>query len=453
MDITKYITNRLYLLLGLILFLSQSINSQKKIIDQIVAVIGDNIVLQSEIENQVLQYQAQGFISKGNIYCDVLEELLLQKLLIHQAKIDSIMIGEIEVESELNRRMEYFISQIGSKEKLEEYYKKSIIEIKEDLRELIREQLLAQKMQGEIIGDIKVTPSEVKKFYNDIPRDSLPFVESEIEIRQIVLYPPFSEKAIYEVREKLLELRKRIIDGEKFSTLAILYSEDPGSAKNGGELGFVSRNDLVPEFSDAAFKLKKNGVSNIIETEFGYHIIQLIDREENRINVRHILMKPKISPESKIKAMTRLDSISKVIRLDSLTFKEAVYKFSEDIKTKIGGGIMINMQKNNSKFKMDELNKADYFAVKNLKIGEISEPYESFNDKGKTVYKIIQLKSKTKPHKANLKEDYNLISEMTKSTKQQEIINNWIEEKQNEAYIRIEEKYKDCSFQSKGWFK
>ncbi|MFC2138878.1 peptidylprolyl isomerase, partial [Bacteroidota bacterium] len=400
-----------------------------------------------------LQYQAQGFVSEGNINCDVLEELLLQKLLIHQAKIDSIMVGEIEVESELNRRMEYFISQIGSKEKLEEYYKKSIVEIKEDLRELIREQLLAQKMQGGIIGDIKVTPSEVKKFYNDIPRDSLPYVESEIEIRQIVLYPPFSEKAIYEVRERLLDLRKRIIEGEKFSTLAILYSEDPGSARNGGELGFVSRNDLVPEFSDAAFKLKKNGVSNIIETEFGYHIIQLIDRDENRINVRHILMKPKTSPESRIKAMTRLDSISKVIRLDSLTFEQAVYKFSEDLKTKTGGGVMINMQKGNSKFEMDELSKADYFAIKDLKIGEISEPYESFDDKGKSIYKIIQLKSKSKPHKANLKEDYNLISEMAKSTKQQEIINNWIEEKQAEAYIRIESKYQNCKFQTNGWFK
>ncbi len=453
MGITKYITRRIIITIFLFFFITSTAYNQEKIIDQIIAVIGDDMVLQSELENQVLQYQAQGYLSEGNINCDVLEELLLQKLLIHQSRVDSIFVGEAEVETELNRRMEYFISQIGSKEKLEEYYKKSIIEIKEDLRDVIREQLLAQKMQNEIMGDIKVSPAEVKKFYNDIPRDSLPYVESEIELRQIVLYPPYSDEAIYDVRQRLLDLRKRIIEGEKFSTLAILYSEDPGSARNGGELGYVGKNDLVPEFSDAAFKLKKDGVSNIIETEFGYHIIQLIDRDENRINVRHILMKPKISPESKIKAMTRLDSISKIIRLDSLTFEEAAKKYSEDLKTKTGGGIMINVNKGNSKFKIDELSKADYFAVKDLKIGEMSNPYESYDQKGKAVYKIIQLKSKTKPHKANLKEDYNLIAEMAKSTKQQEIINSWIEEKQSEAYIHIDPKYKSCNFQSNGWFK
>lgn len=453
MEILKYTISKCISFISLAFFLLPTGYGQEKIIDQIIAVVGDDVIFQSDLESQVLQYQAQGYISEGNIYCEIFEDLLLQKLLIHQAKIDSIAVSENQVESELDRRMNYFISQIGSKDKLEAYYKKSVIEIKNDMRDMIREQLLAQNMQNEIIGDIKVTPDDVKRFYNEIPRDSLPYVESEIELRQIVQYPPYTDDAIYEVRQRLLDLRKRILEGEKFSTLAILYSEDPGSAKYGGELGFVGRDDLVPEFSDAAFKLKKDGVSNIIETEFGYHIIQLIDREENRVNVRHILMKPRISPDSKIKAMNKLDSISRVIRLDSITFEDAARKFSDDKKTKLSGGLMINENKGSSKFQMDELNKADYFAIRNLKIGEFSDPFESFDTKGKPIYKIIQLKSQTKPHKANLKDDYNLIMNMVKSVKQNEIITNWIKEKQSEAYIKIDTKYIDCNFESPGWKK
>lgn len=451
MGILKNIIKQCSIFLALLGINATVLNGQEKIVDQIIAVVGNDIILQSDLESQVLQYQQQGIIFDGNIKCNVLEELLMQKLLIHQAGVDSVVVGDDQIESELDRRLKYFISQIGSKQKLEEYYNKSIIQIKEDLREVISEQLLAQTMQNEIIGDIKITPAEIKKFYNDIPRDSLPYVESELELRQVVIYPPYSDQAIYEVRERLLSLRKRILNGESFSTLAILYSEDPGTAKNGGKLGMVTRNDIVPEFADAAFKLKEGGVSNIVETEYGYHIIQLIERDGEQINVRHILMKPKISAESRLKAMTRLDSLATVIRLDSLSFERAAKIYSEDDQTRMGGGLMLNPMTMDTKFKVDELDKADYFAVKNLKIGEISDPFESFNQEGKKIYKIIQLTSKSEPHKANLTQDYNLIEDFAKSSKQQEIIMNWVEEKQKNAYIRVDENYVDCNFQSKGW--
>ncbi|MBN2520978.1 MAG: peptidylprolyl isomerase [Bacteroidales bacterium] len=452
MGILKY-SNRIYCLLFCVNVIFSITNAQEKIIDQIIAVIGNDIVLQSELENQVLQIRAQGYLTEGDIYCEVLEELLIQKLLVHQAKVDSVEVNPIQIETELDRRLKYFINQIGSKRKLEEYYNKSLLEIKEDLRDLIAEQLLAQTMQSEILGDIKVTPSEVKKYYNNLPKDSIPYVESELEIRQILLNPPFSDEAIYDVRQKLLDLRKRIIDGESFSTLAILYSEDPGSASNGGELGFVSREELVPEFAKAAIKLKQGGISNIIETEYGYHIIQLIGKEEERINVRHILMKPKIAYKDRIYVMNRLDSISRAIRLDSISFSDAAKKFSEDKKSSKNGGLMVNPMTNSSKFKIDEINRADYFAIKDLKVGEISEPYESINEQGKTVYKIIQLNSKSVPHKANLDQDYNLILNMAKGEKQQEIIRDWIEDKQSQAFIQIDDTYKNCDFNSPGWIK
>lgn len=422
------------------------------VLDQVIAVVGNDVVLQSDVENQVMQYQAQGIKSK-NLHCEVVEEFLVQTLFLNQARIDSVVVDELQVESELERRLDYFINQIGSREKLEEYFDKTIIEIKEDFRKMIEDQLLTQKMQNQIIGEISVTPSEVDKYYKNLHVDSLPTIESKMEIRQIVKKPPYSEEAIREVRSRLLELRKRIIEGESFGTLALLYSEDPGSAQDKGELGYRNRKELVPEFAEAAFQLKEGGVSNIIETEFGYHIIQLIDRDGDRVNVRHILMKPKISRESRVKAINRLDSLSRLIRLDSMSFKTAAVKYSDDEKTRMNGGLMINPRSGNAKFTMEQLNKPDYFAVRELKEGEMSEPYQSFDDKGKPVFKIIQLKNRTKPHRANLEEDYDVIYEMAKAAKQERVISDWINEKQEEAYIHVDPRYKSCRFAHPGWYK
>ena len=308
-------------------------------------------------------------------------------------------------------------------------------------------------MQQEIIGELEVTPAEVKSFYQNAPRDSLPFIESYVEIQQIVKRPPYSEESIYDVRQRLLELRKRITEGEDFTTLAILYSEDQGTAGQGGELGMMSRAELVPEFAEAAFKLREGGVSGIVETEFGYHIIQLIEREGERVNVRHILMKPKISREAKLRVEKSLDSIARLIRQDSISFELAARRFSEDKKTRLNGGLMINPQTADSRIKLEELNRPDYFAARSLKVGEISEPYETFDEKGQTIFKVIRIKKRSEPHRANLKEDYTRLAELAKSAKRQDMLNQWIKEKQKEVYIHLEENFRDCDFENSGWLK
>jgi len=284
-------------------------------IDRIVAVVGDNTVLQSDVESMYLQYRAQGIPSSGDLKCEILEEYLGQMLLLNQAQIDSIEISESQVEMQLDSRLDYFINQIGSRERLEEYFNKTILEIKEDFRDLIRDQLITNQMQSNIAFDVTVTPSEVRQFYNRLPDDSIPNIDSKIKMRQISMYPPVTETAKLEVRERLLDLRKRILEGENFRTLAVLYSEGP-SAPQGGEIGFLGRAELDPEYSKVAFSLKEGQVSNIVESAFGFHVIQLIERRDDKANTRHILMKPKVDPNGSEKTIIQLDSLANVIRKD-----------------------------------------------------------------------------------------------------------------------------------------
>ncbi len=428
--------------------------AQEEIVDQVVAVVGNNMVLQSDVESQVLQIRQQGSLTPRNqLRCEVLEDLLAQKLLLNQAQIDSIEVSSSQVEQELDRRLQMFISQVGSPEKLEEYYNMSILEIKDDFRELVRDQILTQQMQQQIAGELTITPSEVKSFYNSIPEDSLPLINSQIVISQIVKNPPFREQTKFEVREKLLNLRKRIIDGENFSTLAVLYSEDPGSAPKGGDLGFRNRSDFVQEFADAAFSLKENTVSPIVETEFGFHIIQLIARRGDQINVRHILMKPKIQPEEVLEAMNFLDSIADLVRKDSLSFEIAARYFSEDDMSSVNGGIVINPITGDTKFEMEHLHPSVVQAIRDLKIGEISEPFQSVDESGNTVYKVVKIKSRSNPHAANLKDDYAVLHEMARAEKQQEEFMNWIMDKQKKTYIKVNPPFRTCKFSSDGWLK
>ena len=444
--------NKKILVLFISVTFSFTISAQDEIIDRIIGVVGDQIILQSDIENQYIQLKARGY--RGNeekTKCSIFEDQLAQKLLLNQAKVDSIEITESQVEMELNRRLQAFINQIGSEKQLEDYYKKSIPEIKEDFRELIRDQLLTEEMQRNIAGEITVTPSEVKKFYKRAPKDSLPLINSQIEIRQIVKIPPFSEEAKLEVREKLLNLRKRIINGERFSTLAVLYSEDKGTAIKGGELGFTNKADLVTEFANTAFSLKKDIVSTFVETEFGYHIIKLIDRRNDQVNVRHILMKPKTSPESKRQAKSFLDSLNQIIRTDSITFKNAARGYSDDTDSRLSGGIIINPRTGDTKFEMDQLDKEMYYVIKDMKTGEISEPYETIDKNGNLVFKIVSITSRSKPHTANLKNDYKILQELTIQSKQQEFFGNWIKDKQKNTYTRIVDDYQTCIFSNKGW--
>lgn len=441
------------LIIGLVfVFHTCMINSQEKVVDQIVAVVGNNIIMLSEIENQYLQLISQGVTSNRDLKCDILEEFLSQKLLINQAKIDSIEVSEAQVELQLEQRLQFFVNQIGSEEKLEEYFNKSVLEIKEDLRDVIRDQLITQQMQAEIAGDIQITPSEVKSFYNNMHEDSIPLVNAQIELYQILKYPPYNEEAIFEVKERLLKLRERILNGERFSKLAVLYSEGP-SATRGGDIGFSTRAELDPAYAKAAFSLPEGGVSKIVESAFGYHIIQVVERREDRVKTRHILMKPKVPLDEGLKAKKFLDSISVLIRTDSMNFESAARRFSEDESTSMNGGQVVNPETGNPRFEIDQLDPKEYYIIKDLKVGEISEPFETTDKNGKTVYKILKVKSRIEPHQANLKQDFNLLKNMAIVRKQDEVIQEWIAEKQKSTYIHIDESFVNCDFISDGWVK
>lgn len=423
---------------------------QPRILDRVVAVVGDEKILQSDIENLYLQYRAEGISSSGDLKCEILEDYLAQSLLLNQAKIDSIEVSESQVELQLNARLDYFINQIGSQERLEQYFNKTILEIKEDFRDLIRDQMITQEMQSNITGDVTITPSEVRQFFNRLPDDSIPYIDSRIEIKQIVVYPPVSDEAILEVRQRLLDLRKRIIEGENFATLAVLYSQGP-SAPKGGEIGFMGRGEVDPEYAKAAFSLKKGQVSNIVESAFGYHLIQLIERRDDRVNTRHILMRPKLDPDAVAKTISQLDSLADLIRADSIIFERSAMFFSQDKKTNVNGGLVVNPYDNSTMFELDELQPSEYEILRYMNIGEISEPFESIDENGKQVYKIVKLSRSTPPHRANLKEDYTLIQQIALSDKRDKIFHEWINEKITVTYIHIDGSFRGCSFNNPTW--
>ncbi len=428
--------------------------AQPYMLDQIIAIVGSKPIKQSDVEALYLQQRAQGVPVRGDMKCSLFEELLTQKLLMNQAEVDSLVVENSEVEMELNRRLEMFINQIGSQKQLEEYFQKSIYEIKDDLRKSLHEQILAQKMQSEIVKDVKITPSEVRSFYNRLPKDSIPLINGQAEIAQIVMYPPYGNEAINDVRQRLLDLRKRVINGENFRTLAVLYSEEPGAARTGGEIGFMSKGELDPEYAKAAWALKNKGdVSRIVESKFGYHIIQLIDKRGDQVNTRHILMTPKVSPEAAQKVTSRLDSIARLIRKDSLDWNTAALYLSQDEKTRFNGGLMINPQDQSTMYEMNQLNKSDYLAMKDMKVGEISDAYASVDDKNKVIYKIIKIKKLTDPHRANLKDDYSFLQDVARQEKLMSVVTEWVSEKIETSYIYIDDSFKRCGLSNNNWLK
>ena len=425
--------------------------AQNKVIDQIVAVVGSNMIMLSDIENQYAQYVLQGY-NKGDssFKCVLLEELLFQKLLLNQAQLDSIIITDSQVESDLDRRISYFAKQMGGEDQLEKYYNKSLLEIKAEFRETIRNQLLQQSMENKITENVKVTPSEVKTFYNNLPKDSIPVVSSVMEVGQIVKMPKVCEEEKIKAREKLNSIRERITKGEDFATLAVLYSEDEGTSSEGGELNFTKRGELDPAFEAAAFKLKADEISPIVISQFGYHIIKLIERRGEMINVRHILIKTKVATEDLLKAKLSLDSIYTLIKNDSISFENAAKKFSDD-PTKTNGGLLINIETGTSKFEADQLNQSIFFIVDKLKPGEISQPVPMKTDEDKQAYRILFLKSRTDPHSANMKNDYDYIQSAALKQKQNNMIKEWIKKKVAGTYIHIADEYKDCKFNYQ-WF-
>jgi len=432
--------------------ISGNLKSQD-VIDQVIAVVSGERVLLSDIEQEVMRMRMQGATESEYDRCNILEQILIQKLLLTQAKIDSLTVNDASVEMEIDRRLRYFINQIGSEKALENYFKKPLYEIKDDLRELISEQQLTQQMRQKIIDKVKITPSEVKSFYKKIPSDSLPQIPELYELQQIMIFPPSTAEAKYQVREKLLEIRERVLKGERFSTLAVAYSEDRASAIKGGELGLRSRDELVKAFADVAFNLKEGQVSQIVETEYGFHILQMIERKDDKVNVRHILMKPQYSSDMMSQAISRLDSISNLIKSDSIAFERAAMRFSEDKKSNLNGGLVINPYTNTSFFEKDHLQPADYYVIKELKVGDMSAPFESRDEHANVVFKMLKLKKVVKAHKANIKDDYDIIQNMAKQNMENEILEDWLTKKQKTTFIRIDKSFRSCNFESKGWIK
>jgi peptidyl-prolyl cis-trans isomerase SurA len=448
----KNIKYQLLLILCLAVLLPATVRSQSDtlIIDEVVAIVGKNFILRSDIENQYMQMRMQGNI-KGTMdkaKCQILENLLFEKLLLHQAALDSIEVTPDQVSSELDRRMRYFIQQFGNQEKLEEYYGKSILEFKDELRDVIADQLLVGRVQEKITVNTQVSPSEVRKFFKEIPKDSIPLISSVVEVAQIVKKPPISFAEKFEVKERLNKLRERIINGESFEALAVLYSEDPGSAKKGGDIGLHGRGELYPEFEAVAFKLNPGEVSEIVESEAGYHIIQSIERRGEFVRVRHILIRPKVSPVALAEARNFLDSIARLIRDDSITFEEAVQKFSTD-PSRNNGGLLINPMTGSAQWYVDQLDPKVFFVIDKLEVGEISTSVLMEDEKGEEAYRLLYLQKRTQPHRANLEEDYNEIQEWALEQKRQQELFKWISKNSRKAYIKINGEYAECKFEQK----
>lgn len=437
-----------FLFLILVCLISGSLFAQSETIDKIVAVVGDKAILLSDVEAQALQVEQQSGNPDPNLRCNILEDMIIQKLLLNQAEKDSVVVSDDQVDGELNKKIRYFVGQIGSVEKLEAYLGKSIVQIKDDFRERIRDQLIVQQMQGKIAGDVKVSPAEVRAYYDAIPKDSIPFIESEIQVAQILKKPPINQVERERVRKELQEIRQKIVDGRSFASMAAFYSEDVVSAAKGGELGFMNRGDLVPEFEAVAFSLKGKEISEIVETMFGFHIIQLIERRGETINVRHILISPKASVSDLDVARVKLDSISQAIRLGRITFEEAALKYSDDADTKNNGGLMINPNSGSTWFEVSQMDQSLFFVVDKMKIGELSDPVPVRVGEKKESYRIVSLKARTEPHRANLKDDYQRIQQAAEAEKKSKLVQEWIQRKRQSFFIKIDSEFSNCHFQN-----
>lgn len=413
-------------------------------VDKVIGVVGDNIILLSDLELQYEQIAVENPGVPVEFKCEILNQMLTQKLFLQQAKLDSVNISDDEIEAELNRRIRYFTSMIGSVEKLEEYYGKSILAIKDEFRKDIADQLLAQRMQGNIFANVKVNPAEVKKFFESIPKDSIPYYNAEVEIGQIVKKPEVAIEQKQLAIEKIEGILARARKGENFATLATIYSEDPGSASRGGDLGFVGRGELVTEFEGAAFRLQPDEISDIVKTKFGYHIIKMHEQKGERIRISHILIKPKTSTFDLQDAIHFLDSIRTLIVENKITFEKAVDKFSEDEESKQQGGLLINQQTGNTSFEISQLDKSVYFAIDKLQVGEISSPQLFTNAEGEQAVRILMLRSETPAHTANLQDDYYKIKAIALQEKQQRELMKWIETKMESTYVKVSNEYREC---------
>ena len=429
-----------FFLIIIITTCSMIINAQE--IDKIIAIIGDEIVLRSEVENQYLQYISQGVTSNEELRCEILEDLMTQKLLIFSCKQDSISVTKEEIEQEVETRVNYYVDQIGSIEKVEQYFEKDIYQIKKVLSELVEDQFLIQRMQSSITKEVKITPFDVNDFYEKMDKSELPLIEDRYKLSQIIVKPKMSEDQINKLTDRLNAFRKRVLNGEDFKVLAALYSDDPGSANNGGEIGFVSRGTFVPEFEKVAFRLKKGEVSEIVKTNFGYHIIQLIERRGDQVNVRHILLKPKYSSTSLQNARLRIDSIYNKIKNNEISFSQAIKSYSDD-DTKNNNGLLINPSNGSSTYTIAELGSSIKYLIEGLNEDDFTKPVKVESNEG-SIYRILNVVEKISSHTANLDLDYDFFQTQALNFKKQEKLDEWIEKRIKNTYVELKEIDKNC---------
>ena len=433
--------------------------TEKSVIDEVAWVVGDEAIFRSDIEEQYQQMRSEGMRLAGDPYCVIPEQLAVEKLYLHQAKIDTIEVAESNVRSAVDQRINYYINELGSKEKVEELFHKSLPVIRENLVEMMRNNAIIGQVQASLTKDVSATPNEVRKFFNELPPDSVPYVPMQVEAQIITLNPNIPRQEIEDVKSRLRDMAERVNKGEaNFSTLAIMYSED-GSAMQGGELGFKGRAEWVPEFANVAFNLSDpKKVSRIVETEYGFHILQLIAKRGDQVNVRHILITPKVSQKDLDDATNRLDSIRKEIVAGAFSFEEAAGYISQDKDTRNNHGVMSNNNQysnlyRSSKFEMQDLPVEIAQRIEKMNPGDISEPFIMKNNNYKDVAAIVKLTERTPGHRANLSDDYNLLKKIYENHKREQVLKEWLENKIKETYVRIEPGWQECEFKYEGWIK
>ena len=432
-------------------------DSIQSVVDEVIWVVGDEAILKSDVEAMRIQAQQEGVRWKGNPDCAIPEQIAVQKLYLHQAAIDSIEVTEAEITQGIEQQIEYMISVIGSREKLEEYHKKNMTQIRNELRESYRERQMVQEMQRHLVQDISVTPADVRRYFADLPQDSVPFVPTEVEVQIISQMPRVDQEEINRVKEELRDYTDRVNKGETaFQTLARMYSEDPGTARRGGELGYTGRGTLDQAFANVAFNLTDpKKVSKIVESEFGFHIIQLIDKRGDKVNVRHILRKPVVSQEAIDRSLARLDSIRTEILDGKFTFEAGASVISDDKDTRNNNGLMANATQSGrtSRFRLQDLPSEIARAVDTLQVGNISRPFQMINERGKTTCVIAKLKSRTEGHKATITEDFQVMKDVVMEKRRQEKLHEWVVNKIKSTYVRVNDRYRDCQFEYQGWIK
>lgn len=445
--------NILVTLLSVFTLYSQA---QLNVVDEVIWVVGDDPILLSDVEETRLQAEMEGNPFE-NPYCTIPEQLAIQKLFLHQAELDSIEVGEVEVLREANERINFFVQNLGSRENVEKHFHLSIPQLREKLKKTARQRSMIQQIERKLFGDIKITPAEVRAYFKDLPEDSLPLIPTQVEVQIITTHPQATRQEIERVEEKLREFARRVNEGEtEFSTLAKIYSQDPGSARLGGELGYSGKNQFVPEFSNVAFALNDpKKVSKIVRTEFGYHIIQLIDKKGDKANFRHILLKPEIADSVFTKELERLDSIAADINRGTFTFEAAAIELSDDKSTRNNHGIMVNTDRSTrkvtSRFAMKDLPSDIARVVETMEVGDISKAFLYKNEQGQDVCAILKLKSRIPAHRANMTEDFQVLKDVVQSKRSEVMRKKWIEEKQKTTFIRINPEWRNCNFEYPNW--